>query len=349
MAHGHIHPPAGFDPLSASDSKLARFGFPPRPDAAAAPEPLAVPPLPEFADGPGAFHVRGAAYDGDPGIGRVTIRASQPLAFTIHQFVYPDRLAIDIAGGIFLPRRQDLEIGSDTVRNILVLQFHLKPNLTRVVVHLHHRTAYTALTADGGRRLVVTLGDSGRRPARGSAVIIDPGHGGLDSGAVGPSGLHEADVVLGIGRLVQQALERQGVHAALTRSDDSGVALEERPDLAQRNGGTVFVSIHANASRDPLVAGTETYFKTPESQALAALLQREVVQALGEPDRGVRTADFYVIVNSPMPSVLVETAFITNPKEEELLRDPEAQRRIAEAIARAIVKFLAAQHQATAP
>ncbi len=314
-----------------------------------APEPLALPPLPEFLDAPGAFHVRGAAYDEQDGVGRLTIRASQPLAYTIHPFVYPDRLAIDITGGVFLSRRQDLEIGSDTVGNIVVSQLHLRPNLTRVLVHLNHRTSFTALTTDGGRSLVVMLGDSGRRLARGSAVIIDPGHGGADSGAIGPSGLHEADVTLGIGQMVKQALERQSVPAVLTRSDDSTVALEDRPDLAQRNGGVVFVSIHANAGQDPAAAGTETYYKTPESQALAAIVQAEVVQALGEPDRGIRTADFYVIVNTPMPSVLVETAFITNAREEELLRDLVVRRRVAEAIARAIVKFLAAERQATAP
>ena len=79
------------------------------------------------------------------------------------------------------------------------------------------------------------------------------------------------------------------------------------------------------------------------------MVQSEVAQALGEPDRGVRTADFYVLVNTPMPSVLVETAFITNPSEEAMLRDPAIQRRIADAVARAIEKYLAAQRQPAAP
>jgi N-acetylmuramoyl-L-alanine amidase len=208
---------------------------------------------------------------------------------------------------------------------------------------------YSAAVADAGRTLVVTLGNPGRRLARGSAVIIDPGHGGADWGAVGPSGLREADATLAISRLVRDALAGQGVPVAMTRTDDSTVPLEERPDLAQRNGGIVFVSIHANASRSAGAAGTETYYKTPESQALARVVQSELAQALGEPDRGVRTADFYVLVNTPMPSVLVETAFITNPSEEAMLRDPATQRRIADAVARAIVKYLDAQRQPAAP
>jgi N-acetylmuramoyl-L-alanine amidase len=109
------------------------------------------------------------------------------------------------------------------------------------------------------------------------------------------------------------------------------------------------VSIHVNASRSVGAAGTETYYETPESQALARVVQSEVAQAVGEPDRGIHTADFYVLVNTPMPSVLVETAFITNPSEERILRDPAAQRRIADAIARAIAKYLAAERQPPAP
>jgi len=314
-----------------------------------APEPLAVPPLPEFVDRPGAFHVQTVAYDDQGHAGRITIQASQRVTYALHRFVYPERLAIDITGGVYLARRHDIEIGSETVRNVVVSQFQLKPNLARVLVHLNHAMPYSAAVTDGGRTLVVTLGNPGRRLARGSAVIIDPGHGGADGGAVGPSGLREADVALAIARLVRDALAGQGIPAVMTRNDDATVPLEERPDLAQRNGGVVFVSIHVNASRSAGSAGTETYYKTPDSQALARVVQSEVTQALGEPDRGVRTADFYVLANTPMPSVLVETAFITNPSEEAMLRDPAVQRRIADAIARAVAKYLAAQRQPAAP
>ncbi|HLW47983.1 MAG TPA: N-acetylmuramoyl-L-alanine amidase family protein [bacterium] len=324
-----------------ADRRTSVDAVPPVP----APEPLAVPPLPDFADGPGAFHVQAVAYDDQDQTGRITIHASQHVAYTLRSFVYPDRLAIDIAGGVYIARRQDIEVDSEAVRNIVVSQFQLKPNLTRVLVHLNHKLPYSAVVTDGGRRLVVTLGNPGRRLARVSAVIIDPGHGGSDGGAVGPSGLREADVALAIARLVHDDLAGQDISSVMTRTDDSTLPLEERPDLAVRNGGIVFVSIHANGSRSIGSAGTETYYKTPASQALARVMQAEVTQALGEPDRGVRTADFYVLVNTPMPAVLVETAFITNPSEEAMLRDPAVQQRIADAIARAIAKYLTAEGQ----
>lgn len=340
----------------------APSGPPPSGPFEVAPEPLALPPLPEFADRPGAFHVLGASYDEDGGSPRIVISASQPFSYQVHEFVFPDRLAVDIPGGVFLPRRRDIEVGSDLVRNIVIVQLQLHPNVVRVLVHMTGRPIYRVRPADGGRELAVTLGIAGGREAPGvpgrasdglgpgsgerrrpqpQTVIVDPGHGGADVGAVGPTGLHESDVTLAIAKRVEEALHRRGVPVALTRTQDSTVPLEERPDLAQRYGGVLFVSIHANASRDPTVTGTETYYKTPESQPLAALVQSELVKALGEPDRGVRRADFYVLVNTPMPAVLVEVAFISNPREEAMLRDPAVQQRAADAIARAVARFLA--------
>jgi len=398
--------PAALAPASMPGAGMSAQPAETPKDAPTAPEPLALPPLPDFTDVPGAFHVSDIAYEDPMGVGRVTIRASHPFSYTIHHFVYPERLAIDIPGGVFLTRRHDLEVDSEAVRNVVISQFHLLPNLTRIIINLKHATWSFASVRDGGRTLVVSFGDAGRsvaqaapaqpqssqaspgpaspgatspgtpqpaqvkpaqvppappasdmtpsparpRPSGGTpVVIIDPGHGGDDPGAIGPSGLHEADVALAIGRMVGETLVHQGLQVQFTRTSDITVPLEDRPDIAKRFGGAVFVSIHANASQSPDVAGTETYYKTADSQNLAALVQSEVVAALGEPDRGVRTADFYVIVNAGIPSVLVETAFITNPKEERLLRDALVQRRIAEAIARGITRFLGAQPQALAP
>jgi N-acetylmuramoyl-L-alanine amidase len=360
-ATGSHVPPSGTNPPSPGLAGSLNEGRDPRPqgdtaererehpNGAAAPEPLAAPSLPEFTDGPGAFHIRAVSYHIAEETGQLTILASQPIAPVVRQLTYPDRLAIDLPGGVFLPRRQDFEVGSDAIRNIVVAQAQVQPNLTRVLVYLRRTANVTTVSTDGSRALTIALRDAPRAAKRAPAVIIDPGHGGADSGAIGPTGLREADVTLAIGRLLQQALERQGLRAVLTRADDTMVGLEDRPDIARREGGIVFVSIHANASQSSSKKGVETYYATRESAALASAIQSEVVRALGEPDRGTRTADFYVIVNSTMPAVLVETAFISNPGEERLLRDPAAQRRAAEAIARAIVRFFGARTAAQAP
>jgi N-acetylmuramoyl-L-alanine amidase len=319
------------------------------PNGAAAPEPRALPALPEFADGPGAFHVLGVRYVLQDGRGQLTISTSQPVTPVVRQFGYPDRLAIDLPGGVFISRREDLEVGSALIRNIVVAQMQVEPNLTRVVVYLQRKAGYTASPAEGGRGLVFVLGYRPGTETVAYAVVIDPGHGGADSGAIGPTGLRESDVTLGIARQMAEMLERQGVRVVLTRTADTAVALEDRTDIARREHAIAFISIHANASQSSAKKGTETYYASHESEALAVVIQNEIVRVLGEPDRGIRTADFYVIVHLPAPAVLVETAFISNPNEERLLRDPAIQRRIAEAIVRGLMKFLDARTASPAP
>lgn len=340
-------PPAGSPPApSTGEAPLDRVEHP---NGAAAAEPRALPALPEFADRPGAFHVLGVTYVIQDGRGRLTIATSQPVTPVVRQFAYPDRLVIDLPGGVFTPRREDLEVGSAAIRNIVVAQMQLEPNRTRITAYLRHPAAYTANPVDGGRGLVFVLGDRPSVEAVARAVVIDPGHGGADSGAIGPTGLREADVTLSIARQAAEILERKGVRVVLTRTADTAVALEDRTDIARRERALAFVSIHINASQIPTRKGTETYFASRGSEPLAAMIQNEVVRVLGEPDRGIRSADFYVIVNMPGPAVLVETAFISNPNEERLLRDPAVQRRVAEAIARGLIKFLGARTAEATP
>jgi N-acetylmuramoyl-L-alanine amidase len=339
-------PPVGPAPAPAREPAQADHEHS---NGAAAAEPRALPPLPEFADGPGAFHVLGVKYVLQDGRGRLTISTSQPATPVVREFAYPDRLAVDLPGGVFLPRREDLEVGSALIRNIVIAQMQVEPNLTRVVVYLQGKAAYTTVPAEGGRGMVFVLGDRSSPERVRRAVVIDPGHGGADSGAIGPTGLRECDVTLDIARRVQEILDGRGVPVVLTRTADTAVALEDRSDIARREHALAFVSIHANASQIGSRKGTETYYASRGSEPLAALIHHEIVRVLAEPDRGIRTDDFYVIVNMPAPAVLVETAFISNPVEERLLRDPAIRRRIAEAIVRGLIRFLGARTAEATP
>ena len=143
---------------------------------AGSPEPLAPPPLPQFVDRPGAFHVNEVTYDEDAG--RLVVHASQRFTYAVAQWVYPDRLAIDISGGVFLDRRKDVEVGTTAIRNVVVSQFNLRPNMTRILVHLNGKIAYTTASTDGGRTLTVTFGGTGARPVPGPGGAPRRAHGG---------------------------------------------------------------------------------------------------------------------------------------------------------------------------
>ena len=172
-------------------------------------------------------------------------------------------------------------------------------------------------------------------------VTVDPGHGGKDPGAIGIGGLQEKDVVLDISLRVARLLEQQGVQVLLTRGDDRFISLNGRTAMANRARADLFVSIHANAismSR-PDVNGFEIYYYS-SGLRLAQTIHRSVMQSINIRDRGVRQARFYVLRNSAMPAVLVETGFLTGREDAANLRQASHRRQMAEAIARGILLYL---------
>ena len=172
-------------------------------------------------------------------------------------------------------------------------------------------------------------------------VVIDPGHGGRDPGAVGIGGLREKDAVFDMSRRVAQVLEQQGVTVIMTRSDDREVDLAPRVATAQRANANLFVSIHANAismSR-PDVNGLETYYYQTGA-GLARAIHDSILRSTDMRDRGVRQANFYVIRNTSMPAVLVETGFVTGREDAARLSNPTSRTQIADAIARGILDYI---------
>jgi N-acetylmuramoyl-L-alanine amidase len=217
-------------------------------------------------------------------------------------------------------------------------------------------------------------------------IVIDPGHGGHDPGANGPSGLQEKELTLDIARRVAALLqEGGGVRVLLTRTSDRFVALRERTAFANRERADLFVSIHVNSAPAAGATGTETYFLSSEatdnaarqaaaaenrvvalegsargaprdmlrsilwdlaqsdflqqSSRLAEVVQNTLDRALRLPSRGVKQAPFYVLGGAAMPAVLVEIGFLTNPSEEQRLRDDGYRDRIARAIAAGLGEY----------
>jgi N-acetylmuramoyl-L-alanine amidase len=172
-------------------------------------------------------------------------------------------------------------------------------------------------------------------------VVIDPGHGGKDSGAPGLGGLLEKDVVLPIGKTIASILEQNGVQTLLTRDSDYFVELQGRVDIAERVNATLFVSVHANSvDGRPDVNGLEVYYYD-SGYALAEAVRSNILQNIGTlKDRGTRKARFYVLRKSSMPSILVETGYMSGREDNPRLGTPEYQNRMAEAIAYGILKYL---------
>ncbi len=173
-------------------------------------------------------------------------------------------------------------------------------------------------------------------------VVLDPGHGGRDPGAVGIGGLQEKQVVNDVTPQVAAILRSQGVNVVLTRDSDYELDLSPRVQIAERANASIFVSIHANAismSR-PDVNGLETFYASAAGQRLANTVHASVLAEMGMRDRRVRSARFYVIRNTSMPAILIETGFVTGAEDAPNLADPVWRERISVAIARGILLHL---------
>jgi N-acetylmuramoyl-L-alanine amidase len=180
---------------------------------------------------------------------------------------------------------------------------------------------------------------------RGKVVIVvDPGHGGKDSGAPGIGGLLEKDVILPIGRKIAAILEQNGYQAVLTRDSDYFVELQGRVDIAESKKANLFISIHANSiGNRPDVNGLETYYYD-SGYELAKVVHENILRSIGTiKDRGTRKARFYVLRKTSMPSILVETGYMTGREDNPKLGTSEYQNRMAEAIAKGIIIYLKKQ------
>jgi len=173
-------------------------------------------------------------------------------------------------------------------------------------------------------------------------VVIDPGHGARDPGAIGIGGIREKDIVLDISHQVAQFLQQNGVQVIMTRTNDIDLELAPRVSMAERARANAFVSIHANAisMARPDVNGVETYYAPGKSSRLAAAIQNSILSSLNVRDRGVRAARFYVIRNTSMDAALVETGFVTGAEDAANFQNPAWRTQMAQAIARGILNFL---------
>jgi N-acetylmuramoyl-L-alanine amidase len=183
-------------------------------------------------------------------------------------------------------------------------------------------------------------------------IVIDPGHGGRDPGAIGIGGLREIDAILPISLRVAEILKTQGIDVRMTRDRDYFVGLEERVAFSRRVGAQLFVSIHANSiDNRPDVSGLEVYHND-RGGTFADTVFQSIVNYYNErnipiPSRFTRQARFLVLRKSEVPAILVETGYLSSPEESVRLADPNYREAMANGIAKGILSYLPIANLAT--
>jgi len=179
-------------------------------------------------------------------------------------------------------------------------------------------------------------------------VIIDAGHGGGDPGAIGLTGSLEKEINLSISLKLQKLIEKNGGIVLMTRTDDNGLASSKSEDMAVRkklreeNSGDIFISIHLNSFPLESCEGAQTFYaKGEESKNLAEKIQKNMVKYLDENNTRIakKLTDVYLLKKVNIPSVIVECGFLSNSREEELLKSEDYQNKIAFSIYAGILEY----------
>lgn len=359
---------------------------------------------------------------------RVVVDVARPVPYEVGALPadpgrgLPPRVFVDIAGadvrGEIL--RKPLEVDNGLLRVVRAGRF--RRGVVRVVAVLERESGYRVFEMEDPYRIVIDIEGGGQEGVRAEedrgreeavivpegspgeaqrpaphaqrpVVMIDPGHGGKDPGAIGQSGLREKDVVLAIGLLVRDKLRAlRGYDVRMTRDSDVFIPLEERTAMANRARADLFVSLHINASRDRRAQGISTYVlsrsssdrealelaarengvpveklsavrfiiddlstygRKNESLRLAKTVNDAIVRNVRHrygavEDLGLKQAPFYVLVGARMTAILVESSFITNPREEARLSDRAYLETIADSVVEAIRFYSARRTMARA-
>lgn len=267
---------------------------------------------------------------------RVVLKTSTPVTYKIYHLTGPERLVIDLNGATTKLSATDVPVNKGDIKGLRIQQH---PDKVRIVFDLNKFNNYKVLSAARTQTIDIGLGVN---TIAGKIIVVDPGHGGSDPGAIGASGTYEKDITLAVSLKLRNLLRNAGATVIMTRETDVYPMLNERTELANQLNADIFVCIHCNSLNRVDPGGTETFYapkRIADSGKLAQAIQRELVKSINLFDRGVKSDEFYVLNRTNMPSALVETAFISKKDEETLLLDPNFQDKIAKGIYQGIMAY----------
>ncbi|NOU97507.1 AMIN domain-containing protein [Paenibacillus sp. LMG 31456] len=226
---------------------------------------------------------------------------------------------------------------NQSVSQIRYLLFSKDSSIVRIIIDLSKKAAFKPVTTSTSNQFIWAL-----IPAKDRyRVVIDPGHGGKDSGTISAIKRLEKDFVLAMGTKILALLEKEPkIEAFITRKDDTFIELADRAAFANDRDADLFVSVHGNSAGKETVRGVETYYYTEQSLEFANVMHKQMLKSTGFTDRKVKQSGFYVVKNTNMPSLLLEVGFLSNQAEENTMFQDAFQNQVAASIVTAIKQQL---------
>lgn len=275
----------------------------------------------------------------------VLISATKSIKYNVFLLKNPERLVVDLLNIIPPEKKLPQYNSTKLVSGIRAGPAASGLDATRVVIDLaQENTEHDVSSSLIGNKLKIRFKLSKEKEETSKIsnikVVIDPGHGGYDTGA-SYGGFEEKNINLVISEKIKSILESSGINVFLTRDDDSFLSLAERNEITNSIRPNVFISVHGNALKTSRsIRGLETYYWTSQSQKLAYHTHSTILKNLNIPDHYIRKAKFYVIRHTSFPAILVELGFLSSLEDRKLLTNSTTQTEYAKAVAEGILKFL---------
>lgn len=334
---------------------------------------------------------------------RVVIDLTGPVKHKIGELAGPDRIFVDIQIASMTPPQKTIQINDKFIKRIRAAQFN--ETTVRIVLDVERNQNYNVVRLTDPDRITIDVSGSDALPMTSlppdesesiplvkqlglkvRTIVIDPGHGGKDPGAVSRNGLQEKGVVLDVAKRLVSLLESKGAYQVhMTRETDVFIPLKDRTNFANQKKADIFISVHINSCERPGARGIETYYlslasdedarmtaamenassgrtvsdlsnmlryilrgaKVDESRELARTVQSQLSQTTGTNDRGIKRAPFVVLIGAEAPSILVELGFISNIQDENLLRSAAYRDKLARALMKAVENYVKIIDQAS--
>jgi N-acetylmuramoyl-L-alanine amidase len=266
----------------------------------------------------------------------LTINSNSELNENIRLLAPFKQLQIDLENAQFDANLcQNLPV-ADQTNSVRLLP--VTANIARIEVNLANLVAYNVKVSANRHKISVFIKNS---TLPGKFIVLDPGHGGIDTGACGKQNTREKDINLEVALKLKTMLELAGAKVMLTRNTDHFISLYERCYFANYHHADLFISIHANSHPDSSIRGIEVFHYNGQkvSQKLAQKVLNQVTKSTGFKALGVKSNRFVVIRETQMPSVLIELGFLSNYQEETILKTSEFKEKAALGIMQGLIDF----------
>lgn len=284
-------------------------------------------------------------FDVDGKDRRLSIKNLDKSSYTVKDYPHLKMMEISIPSHM-----TKLESGTGLLGDGLVGEINVIRSKSQVLVQIKYKRSieYEVLSEDIDDNIIIGIRRNQDIKPEDRLIVIDPGHGGNDPGAVSPWGTREKDINTSISLKARDALEELGYNILMTRENDDTLKLQDRTKLANENYADLFISFHANSIGDSSIKGIQVLYcpserginKDTDQYPLAKSIMDELLKGTGAADKGIISRpDLAVLRTSNMPAVLIEVGFLTNLEEEKLIQTEEYQNKIVKSVIKGIENY----------